>query len=160
MRKTKIIGAAVAALLAVAPIGVAPFVNAATNTTENSNTVVSEQPQFSVTYKQGGKDVTADPNNQIFQVAVGSKFDPTKILGSNGDTFTITAGDAKITVDQNNVDTSKPGSFSTVKLTATNSKGKQTTISYEVLVTPATGGYTLNVTPNYNTPGYNIFSDT
>lgn len=84
-------------------------------------------------------------NNLTFQVASNSNFDPTDFTGTNGEQFKISASKgAKLTVDSNTVDTSKPGTSGEVKLTATNDKGEKFTTSYRVFVKP-TGLYQLNL---------------
>ncbi len=103
-------------------------------------------PIINVEYQQLGKSVTSNVNGIIFQVAVNSTFNPLDITGSNGTKYKISSQNATLRVLSNPVDTSKPGSFYTVKLTAKNTNGTESNISYTILVTP-TGQQTLNVAP-------------
>ncbi len=76
-------------------------------------------------------------NGQFFQVARGAKFNPLDFTASDGTEYKITDPNADLSVTENPVDTSKAGSSSIVRLSATNKKtGKKITVSYTVLISP------------------------
>lgn len=102
-----------------------------------------DAPVINVSYTQDSQSVTTPVYGQIFQVKADSKFDPTDFVGSNGSNFKFSAGNAKLTVVSNTVDTSKADSTGEVTLKATNGN-KSTEISYTVLVKPE-GARTLDL---------------
>ncbi|GAA3630474.1 hypothetical protein GCM10022297_06670 [Lactobacillus hamsteri] len=151
MKKAKIISLTAAALLAVAPI-VSTSIVSATDATQTGNTVTSNNTQtttseteqkISAQYTHDGKTEEIDPNNQTFQIAANSTFDPTNITLTNGDTVKISG---KVSVVSNPVDTSKAGDSFTVQLSGVNNS----TISYQVFVKP-TGLFQLNLPQSYVT---------
>ena len=81
-------------------------------------------------------------NGQIFQVAVGSQFNPTNFVNSNGEPVIISAVQnsnnntaASLEATSNPVNTSEAGRYYNVTLTATGLTGKKTTATYTVLIT-------------------------
>lgn len=108
-----------------------------------SATDEKDAPVINLSYTQGNKSVTTPVYGQIFQVKANSKFNPTDFVGTNGSNFKFSAGNAKLTVVSNTVDTSKAGSTGEVTLKATNGN-KSTEISYTVLVKPE-GARTLDL---------------
>ncbi|WP_281830090.1 MULTISPECIES: SLAP domain-containing protein [Lactobacillus] len=132
MKKTKIIGIAAAALLAVAPISTIVSAAGTAQTTDTTQTTSQDTTQaVSAQYTHSRKTETINPNNQTFQIAANSTFDPTNITLTNGDTVKISG---KVSIVANPVDTSKAGESFTVQLSGENN----TTISYQVYVKPAT----------------------
>lgn len=161
MKKTKMISLAAAALLAVAPVVTSTMpVSAADNAQSNNNQTQTTPSQTNTTdaattqtqatdalaaqYTHDGKSEQINPNNQTFQIAANSSFDPTNIALTNGNTVKITG---KTTVISNNVDTSKAGSSFTVELSGVDKDGKETKVSYQVFVKPE-GLFQLNLSGN------------
>ncbi len=142
-----------------------PFVvSSSSSSTDTDAPVIG----WSVNNKQqmDGKNV-ASVNNQVFQVAVGSQFDPTNFVDSNGDRITISAQQnnnnstyASVSATSNPVNTSEAGRYYNVTLTATGLTGKTATATYTVLITssakqPLYGNGTINT---YRIYGNNVLS--
>lgn len=111
----------------------------------NYYTVANDEPAVNVEYKQNATTVKQSANGQIFQVKPNSKFNPLEFTNSNGEKVSFSADQsssnskqAKLTAVSNSVDTSKAGTYYTVKLSAINDQNKSKTISYQVYVTPTT----------------------
>lgn len=138
-------------LLALTPAITASVVSAdnssnassSTNSTSSNSSSISSENAFVTQYTHDGKTEEIDLNNKTIQVAINSKFDPTNVTLSDGSTIKIAgANSSKVIVDSNPVDTSKPGTYYTVKLSSNNK-----TISYTVFVKPS-GIYQLNMYVN------------
>ncbi|MBD5429509.1 SLAP domain-containing protein [Lactobacillus sp.] len=121
--------------------GSADYININVALTNQSTS--SSAPVIKFTYTQDGKENTASLVNQVFQIAKDSKFNPTDFTDSNGNKVQFSATESntnnktvKIAVLENTVDTTKAGSYGTVKLSATDTNGQKTTVSYKVLVQP------------------------
>ena len=100
----------------------------------------TQNPQ--INWTKGGQAQSASLNGQVFQVAVGSSFNPLSFTNSNGDTISISAQQSKdnstyasIEATSNPVNTSEAGRYYNVTLTATGNTGKKTTATYTVLIT-------------------------
>lgn len=119
----------------------------------NSNVDSLSDPAIMGQFTHDGKTEEINANGQAFQVAANSKFDPTDIKLTDGNTVKIVGQQSssdsksvKVEVVSNPVDTSQVGKGFTVKLAATNSSGKKTEISYQVFVRPE-GQFQLNILP-------------
>ena len=109
-------------------------------------------------------------NGKVFQVAVGSAFNPLSFTNSNGEQITISAQQsdsnttfASVEVTSNPVNTSEAGRYYNVTLTATGMTGKKTTATYTVLIT-SSHKQTLyangqNAITTYSFYGNNIFTN-
>lgn len=98
--------------------------------TFSSSNTSSIQSAAVAQYSYGGESIQIDPNNKTFQVSANSKFDPVNIVLSNGGVVKISdENPSNISVESNPVDTSKPGTYYTVKLSVAGKK-----ISYTVFV--------------------------
>lgn len=140
-------------LTAIALLALAPAVTTSVATADNSSntassvnstsigsSAVSSESAFVTQYIHDGKTESIDLNNKTVQVAINSKFNPTNITLSDGSTIKVSGtNSSKVTVDSNSVDTSKPGTYYTVKLSSNNK-----IISYTVFVKPR-GIYQLNM---------------
>ena len=139
-----------------------PVVTTAGSTSENTNAPVFKWTSNNQAQKE-------NLNGQVFQVAVGSNFNPTNFTDSEGNNISITANQnsnnttaASIT-SSGSVDTSAAGRYYKVTLTATGLTGEKTTVTYTVLVAPsslqtlhaASGQTTI---PTYNIYGNNVLS--
>lgn len=139
-----------------------PVVTTAGSTGENTNAPVFNWTSNNQAQKE-------NLNGQVFQVAVGSNFNPTNFTDSEGNNIVITANQnsnnstaASIT-SSGSVDTSAAGRYYKVTLTATGLTGEKTTATYTVLVAPsslqtlhaASGQTTI---PTYNIYGNNVLS--
>lgn len=147
MRKVKIISMATTALLAVAPVITSPVLAAdnANNIQLSSNgQTTTSISTVSAEYIYKNKKERLDPNNQTFQIAPNSKFDPTAIKLTNGGVVNLSGSQgSKVEIESNPVDTTKAGATFVVKLSVTDSAGNKSTISYQVFVKPQ-GLFQLN----------------
>ena len=128
----------------------------------------TQNPQ--INWTKGGQAQSASLNGQVFQVAVGSSFNPLSFTNSNGDTISISAQQSKdnstyasIEATSNPVNTSEAGRYYNVTLTATGNTGKKTTATYTVLITSsqkqtlyANGASSI---PTYSIYGGNVLSN-
>ena len=108
--------------------------------------VVTDAPVINVATKPLGQAsfgtaTEASKGNQYYQVASGSNFNPLDFTTSNGTEVKFSATQssknnaaATLTATSNPVNTSEPGKFYHVTLTATNNGQKTSTYSYTVLV--------------------------
>ncbi len=120
------------------------YVTLTNQSTDNASPVIN----FS--YYQNGQEVTDSLPQQVFQVAKGSNFNSLNFKDSNGQEVKFSAiksltndQSLSIKVDENTVDTAKAGSVGEVKLTASNSNGDKTSVTYKVLVQPNNGLHRL-----------------
>ena len=120
------------------------YVTLTNQSTDNASPVIN----FS--YYQNGQEVTDSLTQQVFQVAKGSNFNSLNFKDSNGQEVKFSAiksltndQSLSIKVDENTVDTAKAGSVGEVKLTASNSNGDKTSVTYKVLVQPNNGLHRL-----------------
>ncbi len=150
MKRTKILGYSVAAILAIATIAIPSGVKAAdastTQTVITSSTFQTDSSVITFEISQDDKKIQASPEGQVFQIVANSQFNPLDFTGTSGQQYKFSAGKNKIKIVSNDVDTSKAGKAFNVKLEATNSKGVNTTITYRVFVKPE-GLYQLNLLP-------------
>lgn len=109
---------------------------------EGTTTPADTTQNPKINWTIGGKTQTADLNGQVFQVAVGSNFDPLNFTNSNGEAITVSAQQtaanttyASVSATSNPVNTSEAGRYYNVTLTATGNTGKKTTVTYTVLIT-------------------------
>lgn len=118
-----------------------------------------QAPIISVDYQQNGQNIEDKLENQVFQVAPNSKFDPTSFIGTNGTRYTFVTNDKKVSVSylSSTVNTANPGSFGTVILKAVGSDGSEAQVAYQVLVKPE-GQVRLNVNPKTWTNTYTIYN--
>lgn len=155
-KKTKIIGVATVALLALSPVVVPSIVSAAdtattaNNVTSQTTTTSTAESGVVATLTINKASQTINPDGKYFQVLANSAFDPTNFVLSDGSTVKIVD---KATIDSNTVDTSKAGSTGTVKLTATDASGKTQSVTFTVFVKP-TSAFKLNILPNNLVTGY------
>ncbi|GAA3627648.1 hypothetical protein GCM10022297_02750 [Lactobacillus hamsteri] len=110
-----------------------------------AGSVQTDAPEIQVAVKAMGQSTfgtaTKAANNQYYQIASGSNFNPLDFTTSNGDEIKFSAIQsnknsqaAEITATSNPVNTSEAGKFYHVTLTATNNGKKTSTYSYTVLV--------------------------
>ncbi|WP_195922258.1 SLAP domain-containing protein [Lactobacillus crispatus] len=103
----------------------------------NAYTVTEGASEVYVSYTQENEKEEVNVDNLVFQISVGSKFDPLNFVGSNGSQFKLLAtNNGKLVVDSNTVDPTNAGSVGEVKVTANNSTGQKTTATFLVLVQP------------------------
>lgn len=109
---------------------------------EGASTPVDTTENPQINWSKGGVNQTASLNGQVFQVAVGSQFNPLNFTNSNGENIAISAQQSKnnttyasIAATSNPVNTSEAGRYYNVTLTATGMTGKRTTATYMVLIT-------------------------
>lgn len=151
MNKTKVISALTIALLASSSIGFLgnTQVKAAENVAVSSTS--TEENNITVQVMQDGKSVAVNPDGLYFQILPNTDFDPLNFTGTDGSQYKITTKNGnKITVNSNTVDTSKPGSVGTVKLTVENTTGSAQSVTFTVFVKPS-GLFTLKLPQSYVT---------
>lgn len=119
----------------------------------------SQAPIINVNYQQNGQNIEDKLENQVFQVAPNSKFDPTNFIGTNRTRYTFATNDKKASVSclSSTVDTANPGSFGTVILKAVGSDKNEAQVAYQVLVKPK-GQSKLNINPRTWTNTYTIYN--
>lgn len=103
-------------------------------------TDTTQNPQ--INWTKGGQAQSSSLNGQVFQVAVGSNFNPLNFTNSNGENIIVSAQQSKnnttfasIEATSNPVNTSEAGRYYNVTLTATGNTGKKTTATFTVLIT-------------------------
>lgn len=106
----------------------------------SSTTSATDAPVINWSFN--GQSQSSSLNGQVFQVAVGSQFNPTNFVNSNGEPIIISAVQnknnqtaASIEATSNPVNTSEAGRYYNVTLTSTGLTGKKTTATYTVLIT-------------------------
>ena len=137
-----------------------PVVATASTTTPTTN----DAPVFS--WSLNGSTQTSSLNGQVFQVAVGSTFNPTNFTNSNGEPIVISASQnsnntttyASIEATSNSVNTSEAGRYYNVTLTATSLTGKKSTATYTVLIT-SSRQQTLYANGASSIATYNIYGN-
>ncbi|EEJ72557.1 SLAP domain-containing protein [Lactobacillus ultunensis] len=109
---------------------------------EGASTPVDTTENPQINWTKDGAAQSASLNGQVFQVAVGSQFNPLNFTNSNGENIAISAQQSKnnttyasIEATSNPVNTSEAGRYYNVTLTATGMTGKKTTATYMVLIT-------------------------
>lgn len=126
----------------------------------SSSTTDADAPVFN--WSLNGQQQSSSLNGQIFQVAVGSSFNPQNFTNSNGEQVVISASQTKnnstlASVSASNpVNTSEAGRYYNVTLTATGLTGKKTTATYMVLIT-SSQKQTLYANGASSIPTYNIY---